>query len=96
MKTYKFGLCAGRHDYPVDESLLPQIVKREWPTYIIEDMIEHKIPKDAEKIEVYASGLMVAMLALVAVCARRGLELIVWNFDSRWKVYNMQEVLKRN
>lgn len=93
MKTYYMGLCEDRHPLPVDKNIFPNRVERTWTTKQLEAMADKSIPEDCERLELYATGLMVAMLAVVAVCAKRGIKLAVYNYDGWWKTYNRQSVL---
>lgn len=93
MKTYIMGLCEDRHPLPVDQNIFPGWVKREWTMSELEAMADKQIPEDCERLAVYATGLMVAMLAVVAVCAKRGIKLSVYSYDKGWRCYNRQDVL---
>lgn len=80
MKSYRFALCAGRHTMPVDQAIFGEIVD---PTNIDElrQTAQAAIPEDCEALDLYATGLTVALLAVVQVCNDRGITLTVYHYN---------------
>ena len=91
-KTYIFGLCEGRHSWPVKEGIFPHTVEHINDVQL-EDIAEKRIPADCARLAVYVSGLTIAMLAVVKVCARRGIRLTAYHYNPTSNVFSKQEVL---
>ena len=91
-KTYIFGLCQGRHDWPAKDGIFPKKVdhvNNKW----LEDVADRRIPSDCTRLAVYVSGLTIAMLAVVKVCARRGIKLTAYHYNPESGVFSRQDVL---
>lgn len=73
MKTYAFELCEGRHYSPAKEGIFPKtITENGYDTAMLERRADERIPLDCERLELYTSGFVKAVLAVVKVCAKRG------------------------
>lgn len=91
-KRYAFGVCAGRHEMPVQEFVFGETVDPTRPVKLYNTAYD-KIPEDAEHIDLYVTGLTPATLAIVAVCANRGISLTAYNYNRETGKYMPQEVL---
>lgn len=89
---YTFGLCSSRHEMPVDKFLFPEELD---PTNFkaMANMAFDAIPKDADRLEVYITGLTAAILAVVDVCERRKIDLIAYHYNRETGEYLPQTVL---
>ena len=90
-KVYIYGLCENRHRFPVKEGIFPHTVEHINEVQL-EDIAEKRIPLDCDRLAVYVSGLTIAMLAVVKVCARRGIKLTAYHYNPSG-VFSKQEVL---
>lgn len=90
MKEYTYALCAARHPIPVDAALFPSEVN---PLDVdgLRDAAA-AIPADCTALTVYVTGLTAAMLAVVSVCAQRGISLTAMHFDRASGDYYAQRV----
>lgn len=96
MKTYIMELCEGRHDFGKVKKLgiFPGRVRDVMNVAELETIAEKNIPSDCGKLAVYVTGLTTAMLAVVAVCARRGIPLTAIHKDKiKNEYYVAQKVL---
>lgn len=91
-KTYVFGLCEGRHPWPVKEGIFPRTVEHINDVQL-EDIAERRIPSDCARLAIYVSGLAIALLAVVKVCAKRGITLTAYHYNPKSGVYYRQDVL---
>lgn len=89
---YEFALCAGRHETPATTAIFDQIAD---PTDFdaMLDTCVKKIPTDADELIIYVTGLTPAMLAVVKVCERRGIDITAMHYDRENKEYKPQQVL---
>ena len=91
MSKYTMGLCAGRHDVPVQDFIFKEILNPtdyQW----MEATAERAIPSNCNELDIYVTGLTPAMLAVVKVCERRGITLTAMNFDRETGKYLEQLV----
>lgn len=93
-KTYEFGLCEGRHWMPrsVKEGIFPErveVIRQD----LLEKRAEERIPADCGRLCIYVTGLTMAMLAVVKVCAKRGIHLTAYHYNKNLGVYTRQDVL---
>lgn len=91
MKTYTFELCAGRHTGYMD-GIYPCRID-DFSTRALERRADETIPQDCEKLELYVTGFAMAILAVVKICAKRGIRLDAYNYDPEYHMYIKQEVL---
>jgi len=77
---YTFGLCAGRHDCPVDAYIYKDPI-----TGINSDELVSQankaIPEDCHFLVVYVTGFTPAMLAVAQLCFTRRISLLTMNYD---------------
>lgn len=89
---YVFELCKGRHTTPAENAIFSNSVN---PTDVdaLFDEAWGKIPEDCDALDVYVTGLTVAMLAVVKVCEARQIDLTAYHFDRDSGKYYSQLVL---
>lgn len=78
---YTYGLCRGRHDIPdVSDYIFDNQVN---PLDVdgLYDHVRETIPEDCHELVLYATGLTVALLAVVRYCANNDVGLTVKHFD---------------
>jgi len=94
MKPMKLGLCAGRHDIPGIEG------------YIFEGDVNpldldgmrmacHQKLKYCSMLNLYVTGLTVALVAVINYCCHNHIPLTLWHFNREDGSYYPQEVLTR-
>jgi len=91
MKTYCFGLCNERHAKMPKYSIFPTWVNS-WDMNELENHANMAIPKDCNKLLLFATGLQVATLAVVAVCVKRNIRLTVYHYNRNTDDFRKQEV----
>lgn len=90
---YTFELCSGRHSTPATAAIFPNTVN---PTDIngLYETAWRAIPADCDTLDVYVTGMTVAMLAVVNVCVARHVGLTAYHFDRESGEYYPQPVLR--
>lgn len=93
--TYIYELCQGRHDFGKmkKEGIFPTYVKDVMNVAELEKIADNKIPKDCKRLAVYVTGLQTAMLAVVKVCAARGIQLTAIHKSKVTGQYVAQKIL---
>ena len=91
MKTYRYELCEKRHTGTM-EGIFPTKVEC-IRADLLEKRADERIPEDCDKLEIFVTGLTIAMLAVVRVCARRGIHLTAYHYEPEYHLYTRQEVL---
>ena len=74
-RTYIYALCEERHDFPVKKGIFPKAVPNVQDINWLYKTADQNIPKDCGRLAVYVTGCQSALLAVVAVCARRHIQL---------------------
>lgn len=96
MKTIKIGVCKGRHEMPCDMYVFDTI---EDPTNV--EKIEkeavyffHKnfFNEDIKKIEIYVTGLTVALMAVMKAASRYCDEMVLMHYDTKTGTYYPQDI----
>lgn len=95
MKT-TMSLCANRHAMPdsVGDSVFPHYVKN--PTDLI--WLRNRVADSLQGIthlDLYVTGLTVALVEVIKFCIDYNVELILWHFDSVTRTYFPQRVCER-
>lgn len=91
MRKKTVGLCAGRHPLPVEEYIFPAELN---PTdFDTMRRIASDFLVGVDHVTVYVTGLTAAMLAVVSVCASRGIGLTAMHFDRSCGEYLQQEII---
>lgn len=90
---YTYELCKGRHPTPASSAIFAGEVN---PTDVegLRAAANAAIPADCDGIDLYVTGLSVALLAVVAVCEARQISLTAWHFDRESGEYYPQAVLQ--
>lgn len=86
-------LCKGRHVTPADMAVFENTLD---PTDVdgLYSAAWDAIPEDCEALDIYVTGLTVAMLAVVKVCEQRQIDLTAWHYDRNADQYYPQEILR--
>ena len=88
-------LCKGRHDIPAaeDGAIFPQNVNP-INTGCLERMAEASLckGKHTDELILYVTGLSVALVAVINVCRRHKIKLILMHYDRESGNYYSQEV----
>lgn len=90
---YTFELCAGRHETPATVAIFPG----ELNPLDVQGMYttaDEAIPTDCTNLVLYATGLSVALLAVVQVAIDRGITLTAMHFDRESGKYYPQHVTR--
>lgn len=92
---YTFQLCEGRHPIPGNPPAIFPATATVDPTDTIamRNCADFIIPSDADEIAVYVTGSTSAMLAVVRVCAHRGIALTALHYNKITETYFPQRVL---
>lgn len=92
--VHEYALCASRHPMPdfLDGNIFPTEVNPLDVSAMIH-MAENAIPEDCKYLMVYVTGLTAAMLAVVKVCADRGISLTAMHYNRDTGDYYPQVVL---
>ncbi|OQA07947.1 MAG: hypothetical protein BWY65_01678 [Firmicutes bacterium ADurb.Bin373] len=90
MKT-KMGLCRGRHDIPgVDNYIFPSQVD---PLDLAGmEAAAAAALAGVEALDLYVTGLTVALVAVINYCRQAGISLTLWHFDRESGDYYPQPV----
>ena len=84
------GLCEGRHPLPVDMYIFGHEIADPTDVCSLYEAAYAAIPEDITHIDLYATGLTVATLAVVQVCSDREISLTVMHYDLKSGTYYPQ------
>jgi len=86
----KFELCKGRHATPADDSIFGTELN---PLDIegLEQIAMDKLQSVTE-LDLYVTGLSVALVAVINTCHKLGIKLTLWHFDKDSNSYYPQPV----
>ena len=99
------GLVAGRHDIPAsqtkegfifDRKLTPaELTNPCWLEDIVSDNLKQIIDNDADNVELRltVTGLTVTLVAVINMCIKLGIDLILLHYDRDTNKYFTQEVI---
>ena len=92
MKNVKMGLCRGRHDIPgVDSYIYPSQVD---PLDLAGQAATAAAAlAGVEVLDLYVTGLTVALVTVINHCHRAGIALTLWHYDRDSRSYYPQPVL---
>lgn len=89
------GLCQGRHTLPVEDYIFPMEINpldlvglRNQAIRKIEDCLDRY-----NEIELYVTGLTVALVEVINACRQFGIKLTLFHYDRDTCEYYPQEVL---
>jgi hypothetical protein len=88
------GLCAGRHEMPVEEYLFPQVVEDPFNFDELEKAVHQKL-KDADAVDLYVSGLTPVLMVVVNYCIYNAIETTLYHFDINSGEYVPQKLTIR-
>lgn len=92
MENYKkMGLCQGRHEIPgITEYLFGNIIN---PLDVegLETEVSQKL-QGITKLNLYVTGLTVALVSVINICANSNIELTLYHFDRESGDYYPQRV----
>lgn len=90
MKNLKMGLCQGRHEIPVTGYIFEKDVN---PTDL-EGMNRqvHVALKDCNGLDLYVTGLSVALVTVINYCCKNHIAMILWHYDRETGKYYSQPV----
>ena len=92
-KIHRVGLIKGRHDIPVDRYIFDKIDDVTDQETLM-NIAYHFIKKiDADVLEIYVTGLTVALIATLNVCKILGVQAVLHHYDRESETYYEQEVL---
>lgn len=85
------GLCAGRHEIPVEEYIFPDPVDPLDYNAMYKRAMQ--VVPNGGHLTVYVTGLTAAMLAVVAACESKRCTLYAMHYDRETGTYRRQVVL---
>lgn len=92
----KIGLIAGRHNLPVKEFIFDKGI--EDPTNLDEmyKIVEEKLKNidKRETLEVYVTGLTVALTTVIKYCFNNNANLKLWHYDKENDNYYSQTIFE--
>lgn len=98
--TAEFGLCQGRHDYPVEECIFPETI----PTFAFGklELEAHKVllplaQQGLKRLVIYTSGCISALIAVINSAQQLHIrEIVVMHHDGILQGYQPQTVTTVN
>lgn len=93
MRTYVLGLCYNRHPAPVKDAIFTTDVDFKGGISKLEKIADKRIPLDCGRLAIYVSGCTMAMMAVVAICIKRGIHLTAYHLNIERGGYERQDVL---
>lgn len=90
----KYALCKGRHTFPKDcvGYIFPHHVD---PTDLkrLNKEMENRFTKVPYRLDVYVTGLTVALVTVINYCFKHNVWLVLWHYNSDTGSYYPQSVL---
>lgn len=92
--TRKIGLCASRHEMPVQDFVFDEIPADRVtdPEWLEETAAGYLRRLGAQEIELYVTGLTVALIAVLNAARELGVRVSLYHFDRDTGKYFRQEV----
>lgn len=91
-KSYKMALCAGRHEIPeaVDGAIFDSVID---PTnlQVLNNTCKERL-KDCYKLDLYVTGLTVALVSVINFCVANHIGLRLWHYNRDTNDYYSQIV----
>lgn len=94
-KEKYFVLCEGRHEMPTNDGCIFAAINNVTDTEALEAEAFKRLSvlaKDVEKINIYVTGLTVALIASLNACRVLNKPVVLWHFDRESNNYFPQEV----
>lgn len=91
----KFVLCPARHGHPeIDglEAIFPSVIEDVTNTSAMLETAWNAV-KDCESVDLYVTGLTVAVGAVIRACYSLGIALKLWHYDRDKDVYFPQTII---
>lgn len=90
----KVGLCAARHEMPVQEFIFKEIPADRVtdPEWLEETASGYLSRLGVQEVEVYVTGLTVALIAALNAARELGIKVTLYHFDRDTGKYFRQEV----
>jgi len=93
MKNLSMELCKARHETPAtDGAIFGNEVDPTDTTGLEKCALERLSELQAEKLDLYVTGLTVALIAVLNAARELGIEVTLWHFDRETGGYYKQEV----
>ena len=88
----KIGLVRGRHELPVKEYIFEEDIKDVRDMEAMYKVASEKLKSLDKKeiVEVYVTGLTVALTTVIRYCYNNNLNLILWHYDREKEDYYAQ------
>lgn len=94
-KEKYFVLCEGRHEMPTNDGCIFAAINNVTDTEALEAEALKRLSvlaRDVEKINIYVTGLTVALIASLNACRVLNKPVVLWHFDREGNSYFPQEV----
>lgn len=93
MNKLRVALCQGRHDIPqaTDGSIFPSVVPDPTDINGLRNRAE-MVLKDAESVDLYVTGLTVALVEVIKYCIDKDITLTLYHWNTATNDYYPQEV----
>ncbi len=90
----RLSLCDGRHNVPgVEGHIYPRVVKD--PTDLVGlASTAHEVLKDCTGLDLYVTGLSVALTTVIRYCSEHSILLTLYHYDKRTGEYYRQPMAK--
>lgn len=97
MKTLNIALCEGRHSIPqaTDGAIFPSVIQDVTDTKALEQKAEQILNpffNGQGTVNLYVTGLTVALVAVINVSIRHGVNLTLWHYNTNTGDYFPQPV----
>ena len=98
--SIKMSLCQGRHEIPgISEYVFPNTISDVTDVESLETtakesifgLFEEKCP-DGNHLDLYVTGLTVALVAVINICNKYDVELTLWHYNNATGGYYPQKV----
>lgn len=94
MKEIFLVLCEGRHEMPTNDGCIFAAINNVTDTEALEAEALKRLSvlaRDVEKINIYVTGLTVALIASLNACTALNKAVVLWYFDRDNNSYFLQE-----
>ena len=88
----KMNLCGGRHDMPAKENIFDEAIADVKNLAAMNAIVAEKL-KDVEGLDLYVTGLTVALGEVVNYCFKALIPLTLWHWDRESGEYFPQIIL---
>lgn len=88
------GLCKGRHEMPVSSFIFDGAIEDPTDLKWLAATVSNSL-SDTTELDLYVTGLTVALVAVINYCCKYGIELTLYHFDTKSGSYFPQKVETR-